>query len=279
MIISVQAKLEERGVSLAALDAGLVEAFHGAVAGVAAGAHAEWERMASHRLRSARQIYINGLRQAESYHVSLVGGLTTYTITLVGEMPNNFEFGMPAFDMKAVRPGWLGGARAKTAQDGHKYVTIPFRHSLTSGAILAYTGKARQENVQAALADAVRKYGLRQMVRDSAGQVTPGTVRRVPNAAADVHRFLQGLTRVQQPVSGTTPGGLQRGSAQLMTWRVMSERSAPDAWVHPGLHAVNLLPDVERWINRELDHIMDLIFSPTTLTASLARFGGGSHGP
>lgn len=262
-VLSVHAKLDEAGVSLASLSVGMAEAFHAAVAGTAVGAVAEWERRASHRLRSARQIYINGLRQAESYHVEVVGGLTTYTITLVGEMPNNFEFGMPSFDMKAVRPGWLGGTRAKTAKDGHKYITIPFRHSLTSGAIMTYTGQARREHVAQALADAVRKYGLRDMVRDTGGRVVPGPVARVPNAATDVHRFLTGLTRVQQPTAGVTPTGLQRGSAQFMTWRTMSENSRPEAWIHPGLTAVNLLPEVEAWVDHELDHIIEHIFRVT----------------
>lgn len=258
-VISISAKLDAEGVSLASLDPGLIEAFHAGVAGIAVGAMAEWERLASHRLRSARQIYINGLRQAESYKVAIVGGFTTYTITLVGEMPNNFEFGMASFDMKAVRPGWLGGSKAKTAKDGHKYITIPFRHSLTSGALLTYTGQARRENVAQALATAVRKYGLREMVRDSRGNVVSGPVTKVPNSAADVHRFLTGLTRVQQPTAGTTPSGLGKGGATLMTWRTMSEKSKPDSWIHPGLDAVHLLPEVERWIDGELGKVIEHI--------------------
>lgn len=261
-IVSVQSKIDERGFSIASLSVGMMEAFHAAVDGTALGAMAEWERIASQRLRSARQIYINGLRQSESYKMEIVAGRVNYTLTLMGEMPNNFEFGMPSFDMKVIRPGWLGGMRAKTGKDGKKYVTIPFRHSTTSGAIMSYTGKAKRENVAQSLQYAVRKYGLREMVRNSGGNIVRGTVTKIPAGATDVHRFLTGLQRIQTPTAGVTPSGLQKGTSQLVTFRRMSENSPPESWIHPGIRAVNILPDVERWIDYELDHILDRIFIP-----------------
>ena len=236
-LVSVQAKLDDKGIDLDLWDSATVEGFHRGIAGIAQGAHAEWMRIAQNRLRTSRAIYINGLQQAESFTTRVVGTTSIFEITLVGRMPNAFEFGMPAFDMKEVRPGWLGGRRAKTAKDGHKYIVIPFRHSLTSGASLAYSGKARREDVISNLKEVVRKHGLNRMVRGPGGRVLTGPVKRLPPGQPNVHRFLEGLTRVQDRVAGRTPSGKEKGSGQLMTWRVMSDKSPPGSWIHPGLTA------------------------------------------
>ena len=100
--------------------------------------------------------------------------------------------------------------------------------------------------------------------------VTPGPVARVPNIAGDVHSYLRGLTRIQKPQSGyiEKAGELakQRGSAQLMTWRIMSEKSAPDSWIHPGITAKLLLPEVEMWANNELGRIVETVLGLTDTT-------------
>lgn len=258
-VISVSAKLDDRGFNLDDIGAGLAETFLRSVGGVAHGAHSEWIRLAQNRLRTARADYVNGLTKADSFITRIVGGTTVFELTLIGRMPNNFEFGMDGFDMKAVRPGWLGGARAKTSKEGHKYVTIPFRHSLSSAAAIQYSGKAKRDNLRTELKNVVRAYGLDKMVRSATGQVIPGPVKRAPNVPS-IHPYLRNLTRIQQPISGRTPGGKQRGQAQLMTWRVMSEKSPASSWIHPGITAANLMPEVERWIDQELDTLIESMF-------------------
>lgn len=255
-LISVSAKVDAAGINLDAIDVGLHEAFIKAIGNVAHGAQNEWIRLAQNRLVSARVDYINGLRQAESFTTKVVGNLTTFELKLVGRMPNNFEFGMPSFDMKSVRPGWLGGKRSKEGKDGSRYVIIPFRHSLTSAAAIQYTGKAKRADLRTHLKATVREFGLDKMVRAATGQVVPGPVKRVPNKP-DVHPYLRGLTRYQTPTAGRTPSGLQKGSSQMFTFRVMSENSDPASWIHPGIRAANLMKEVEVWIDSELDNIID----------------------
>ena len=258
-IIRVSAKLEERNIDLNALDVGISEVFLKSVGNIAYAAKGEWEIVASRRLKTSRQEYIQGLQKADSFTTKIIGTQTIFEIMLVGDMPNNFEFGMPSYDMKAVRPGWLGGGKAKTSADGTKYITIPFRHSLTSAANLEYTGKAKRENLREELAKTVQKFGLNQMIRASTGKVMTGPVRRVPNRP-DVHPYLRGLTRIQQTAEGLTPSGKTRGQSYLMTWRTMSEKSAPDAWIHPGIKGVNIMPEIENWIDNELNGLVDKMF-------------------
>lgn len=251
-MISVNAKLEGLGVDINTLEMGVVDVFRRAIAGLAKASQSEWIRLAQTRLKTSREIYINGLRQAESFTTRTDGGEPVYEITLVGTMPNNIEHGMPSFDMKNVRPGWLGGSKSKVGKDGKRYVIIPFRHSTSSDARLGYTGKAKDANLQTHLKKAVSQYGLDKMIRSASGQVKSGPVKRIPKGA-DVHKYLQGLTRIQKP-TGTTK---QRGQGMLMTWRVMSENSKPSAWIHPGIKAHNILKEVERFADQELDKIVN----------------------
>jgi hypothetical protein len=259
---SLKAKLTDMGYDVDAFDLGMVSAFETGLAGIAKGAQNEWIRLAQERLGTSREIYINGLRQAESFTVKGSPTSPIFEIQLVGNMPNNFEFGMASFDMKSVRPGWLGGAKAKTAADGSKYVVIPFRHSTGDSARMAYTGKAAavDPNLKDQLRKAVRDYGLDRMVRTASGKVVEGAVSRIPNKAP-VHSYLKGMVRTQKGMDGTTKTGLQKGSSTLTTFRVMSEKSRPDSWIHPGLDAANLLPEVESWVDNQLGNIIETVLS------------------
>jgi hypothetical protein len=248
---------DDYGLELDSLSVAMVQSISTAVAGLARAAQDHWISLAQTRLRSSRADYINGLRQSESYKQKVSASTQSFEITLVGRMPNNFEFGMPSFDMKSVRPGWLGGAKARRAKDGSFYTVIPFRHSTSSETNMAYTGKARAvstpTNLKNQLRSAVREYGLDRMIRTATGQVARGSVSRIPKSAP-VHPYLQGLTRIQN----TTRTG---GSSQLMTFRVMSENSNPSSWIHPGIKAANLLPEVENWVDNQLDRILETILT------------------
>lgn len=261
MNFSVKATLEDLGYNITALEAGLMESLNLQVGQLAMAARNEWIRLAQDRLTTSREDYINGLRQAESFSsMRGSGGTTIYEITLVGNMPNNYEYGMGPFDMKSIRPGWLGGKKSHAGKNG-RYVIIPFRHSTSNSTRFAYTGKAKSvsdPDLKTQLKSAVKSYGLDRMTRTATGRVVEGNVARIPNKAP-VHPYLQGMVRTQQAMMGTTSSGKQRGSGTLTTFRVMSENSKPDSWIHPGLRAVNLLAEVEQFVDNEMRKIAENI--------------------
>jgi hypothetical protein len=258
MIFSIQAKIDEKGLNIEVMDDAFVESFKKAVGGLAKSAQESWIAMAQQKLKSSRADYVKGLRQAESFKHLKIGGNEVFEIQLVGKMANNFEFGMSSYDMKAIKPGWLGGGKAKVGKDGKRYVVIPFGHSTSDSPSQAYTGKAAKANLKKELKKTVKQYGLDKLVRTASGKVVEGTVGRVKKDPS-VHPFLQGLVKIQKGTSGATSSGLQRGSSKLMTFRVMSENSPADSWEHPGIKGANLLPDVERYVDNELDKIIDMI--------------------
>lgn len=254
---SVKAKLENAGINIGAFEDGVVEAFQLQCGQIATAARDEWVRIAQSRLKTSREFYVQGLRQAESYKMTELGsGGVKFEITLVGDMANNVEFGMGSFDMKAVRPGWLGGGKSKTGKNGKKYVTIPFRHSTGNSPRFADTGKAAAVGLKAQLRTAVKNYGLDRMIKTGTGQVVEGVAGRIPNNATDVHPYLRGLTRTQTVTAGSLG---TRGQGTLTTFRRLSENSKPEAWIHPGIQAVNIMPEVEAWMDTQLDKVIEMM--------------------
>jgi hypothetical protein len=255
---SFEDKLRDLGYQLDSLQVGMKESFNTAVVSVAQGAQQEWTRLAAARLHTSADIYIGGLRQAESYTVKKEGpdGVIA-EITLVGVMPNNLEFGMGSFDMKEVRPGWLGGGKAKIGKDGKRYAIIPMRHSTGQSTRFDYTGKAKAvsgPDLKTQLRATVKQYGLDKALTSAMGEVA---TRRVP-LNAPVHPYLQGLQKTEMAVPSGAAKGFSRSST-LTTFRVISENSAPSAWIHPGIKPANLLQEVETWVDKELDRIMETI--------------------
>jgi hypothetical protein len=263
---AVEDRLKELGIALESLSESVQHVFADGIVQLAKAAQNEWTRLAQERLKTSREIYVNGLRAAESFKItrSDSAGITA-EIKLVGTMPNNLEFGMASFDMKAVRPGWLGGGKAKTtiarpatktkaAVPSHKYIVIPFRHSKSDDSRFAYTGKAAAVgDLKTQLRAATKKYGLDRALTASAGEVA---TRRIPSKAP-VHPYLAGLQKTEIATAGA--GGKVRRSGQLHTFRIMSELSPAESWIHPGLKAANLLQEVETWVDKEMDHMMEKV--------------------
>jgi hypothetical protein len=263
-MISVRLKLEELGVNTSLFGEGAIDSMRASVRELAHAAHSEWIRLAQERLHTSRVLYVNALQQRGSFDTHKVDGETVYTLSLLGEMANNVEFGMAPFDMKAVRPGWLGGGKAKVSKTGKKYVTIPFRHPSAASVSRGnprdfYSGKALKSSVHRDLVKTVKSYGLDRMLR-TGNRVIEGPVRRAPNRP-EIHPYMRGLTRVQKAKDSFTPTGKQRGSSQLLTWRIMSETSPPDSWLHPGLEAANIRKEVERYVDDEVTKLVERTFS------------------
>jgi len=256
MRFSIEAKLQDMEVPLNELSDALIGSFRDGVAVIAHAAHGEWQRIARARLSSARADYIRGLNSVGSRKTYFLGTMKVYEINLVGEMPNNFEFGMDSYDMKTAKPGWIGG--------GKKYTRIPFRHSESSRSNIGYTGKAKKSDLRVGLELVKKQYGLHRMIKAASGQAIPGPVRRVPRGAVHrgatkklsstpIHPYLRGLTRVQQ----TPAPGKKQGGSQTITWRTISEKSPAGSWIHPGIRAANILPEVEKFVDRELASMID----------------------
>ena len=271
-MFSLKSEMDDLGINLDELEVAIRDKLRTAIAGLAKAAQNEWIRLAQTRLKSSRADYINGLRAAESFVTDRdPGGEPLYVLALVGKLPNMVEYGISPYDMKQASPGWLGGGKARTAKDGHKYIIIPFRHSTGSSGAIAYTGKAAAADMQSRLKEAMGKgvtiptgssTSMSKMQRTESGDVIRGAAARIPSNA-DVHNYLQGMVRVQEPTAGRTSSGKQKGSSQLVTFRIMSANSPADSWQHPGLEARDLLSEVERFVNTQITRLVENVMAGT----------------
>lgn len=88
--------------------------------GLAAAARQRWVAKAQKELRSTSRDYIAGIGEIE-----VKGQIAT--IALTGKVPNMVEQGWSGADMRATLLG-PGAKNVKTAADGSRYNTVPFRH-------------------------------------------------------------------------------------------------------------------------------------------------------
>ncbi len=129
--------------------------------------------------------------------------------------------GYAPFDMK---PGFLKSPKAKMSKEGKKYLIIPFRH-MTPGS--TGPGKKMSAGVHRAAKKGISfkdQYGTKEdpsdfglvNSRDYAWQNGP----------------FAGMTNIVDP---------EKKHSVFLTMRVVSEKSAPNAWWHPGVEANDVI--------------------------------------
>lgn len=205
---------------------------------------------ANKALKSTRSVYKANINRPE------IGRLEG-SITLTGQIPNMIEQGVSAFDMKT---GFAKSKKAKFTKDGHWYFTVPFRLA-TSGAI--GESEAFSGSIPAEVERAVKKLTPSQS-QPFAGIVKSGKSLDMGRLKAIKHGvFAQVSTRPQITGSGLSPAqeaaythkapklaGLTRqqsfyglvNQGKYMTFRRVSDRSDPNAFIHPGIKAYDLMP-------------------------------------
>jgi len=217
--------------------------FDAAIESLAKATHVEWQNLAQTRLKSSRSEYIRGINTTQR-------GEREWEISLNGWLPNAVEGGLNPFDMK---PGLLGGKKAKIAKDGSKYTTIPFRHFRNSKSAERIS---KVPNYKTDLAKVLRATGLGKKTMVGTGKV--GVAKNTASLVAKLkphHKtnIFEGLTKYQK-MYGKKVGN------QYMTFRRVSDKSDPVAWLHPGIRAANLLADVEMFARSEAEVIFGDLF-------------------
>lgn len=170
------------------------------------------------------------------------------TITLLGWLPNAVENGWAGGDMKQAL---LSGRNAKMTKDGHRYAIIPFRHGTpgTSGANFPAMGAAfgpkgqmsRAAQFPGASSDRAKRigravYNAARKLEPTTGHPSTGTQwgGRLPAGLApklsahhktDIYAGMVKERKVYQFAE----------QSMYTTFRVVSDKSDPSSWIHPGI--------------------------------------------
>lgn len=209
----------------------------------------EIARLAAVRLHTTADDYIAGLivRRISTPGGWFRRGEITFEVELVGQLPNMVEQGWAGGDMK---PALLAGRSAKVGKDGKRYAVVPFRHM--GVAATGRNGQPFGSQYQGMLgADHSRMLG--KQIERMAKQLRKG--QRLGHGYAPQLRahhvtdLYAGLQRQTTRYKGATQG-------KYMTFRAVSDRSDPRAWIHPGIQPAGLFKDAELYIQRVGDLIL-----------------------
>lgn len=182
--------------------------------------------LAHERLHSSSQAYVDGVSRID--YPYMIGKLPKHrvfdaaVITLVGALPIMIERGWDGGDMK---PFLLMGPKAKTSASGGRYNRIPFRHGNPKATGRNFPPMGSQFTRVMSPHEAAR---LGERVYNEAKRLKPGArLRRRaggtpilrPHHETDIYSEMQRIS----------------GDDKYMTWRTVSDKSHPDAWIHPGI--------------------------------------------
>ncbi len=230
--IDVSLRAADLGKELENISAEVEATFKLAVAGLAQSAYSEVIRLANQRLKSTKQDYVNAVT-FESV------GENIYVITLNGKAANATEDGYGSFDMK---PGLLSGPNSKVTAKGTRFNTVPFSYQPNSNA------PAGQKilDLRSAVKALIKDRGIDKIIKNPSGEPKQGIVARLSNTGI---KNLEGLVKIQKQYGKTT-------QSTYMTFRRVSSNSDASKWIHPGYQGARIFPDVERFIEQDLDRII-----------------------
>lgn len=206
-----------------------------------------WRNEAKRNLGSTRRRYLNGIQVVES-------GRLTNTIVLKGSLNNKIESGNPSYDMKTA---FARSGKVKYNKDGGWYLTIPFRHATSEalGESEAFSSVMPKE--------------LTKIVRERAksGKNTALTAKDLPNALRQKKISESGYKHKNPIYEGIkrTASFEEERDGVYMTFRRVSEKSSPKAFIHPGFEARNFSekamvnPNVQVAIDNLIDDFVNNI--------------------
>lgn len=198
-----------------------------------------WKNVAAKNLHRTRREYIQGITVIEE-------GRLKNAIVLFGELNNMMESGAAPFDMKK---GLLASAKVKYDVKGNKYITVPFRLA-TPGSVgegVGFSGVMPREIYTAfqkhRKATGSNRLGQKDLPASHAGIQTRPFIASTPTTPA-----YQAYKHKSSIYAGLTQTG-RKGHHQYHTFRRVSSKSDPNAFIHGGFEAKNFAAQTIREAN------------------------------
>lgn len=199
---------------------------------------ATWQQvvMGSETIPGAKPVKLNiNLRRLYADNIitdkQLAGmGSVSQRVIAAKKIAEQLEYGTGPWDMK---PMLLNGPKARVGKNG-KYNIIPFRHGTSSNHAPDNNFKTMPQRVYQQARD------LKASVKTANGMKWGG---RLPAQGPAGHNPTsgyqhknnkhEGMVRIEKTYAKAT-------QSQYMTFRIVSEKSDPGSWIHPGYEAHNI---------------------------------------
>ena len=188
----------------------------------------QWKAKAGQLLKQTKQEYQRGIYIEKPDENSVIVGLA-------GWLPNAIERGLEAFDMKE---GFQGSSKRKMKKGGGWFLTIPLRHG-TPGIV------GESEMFSTIMPAEVHKVALQQLRGEKKSihliDLPPEfQVKKARELVANSQQVFQKYEHKSAIYEGLTRSQ-KAGHSHYMTFRRVSDLSDPNAWIHSGIKAYDLL--------------------------------------
>lgn len=239
---------------------------------LAAMTHAKMVELASERLHSRRQNFIDALTLKEEDGVMIISLDASQRWVDDGMEPHS------------MLENLLKSPKAHRAKDGSVYVVVPFEHGPGKG--VTNSPASTQDVVSTVKAEMKRrKIPWSKVERDDQGRPKLGQLHRfsIEHSPLKTHEgpgqgrgpigdvkqgpnvrqrvgggpsgggipFLRGVAVYQKAMDG---GGVKRS---VMTFRIASSKmTGEDIWKHPGLEPVHIFDDAFRWAEEQVESVI-----------------------
>jgi len=249
MKLDLKVKLDELQIDMQNLAEETARDMVSMMASLAEQTYEKAKEMASQKLHTTAQQYINALDHGQEDE-------NTWVVTLHKDA-EHLEDGYPGFHML---PKLAQGPASKMGKDGHRYTVIPFKHTTAP----ANPGNSKQADLASRLKSEIKMRQFKQVRAGTSSKTGKYTTVERMVSGASTHPYLKGLVRVREYKS--QEHAHQKGSGPISssyyTFRIASEKQNPaEKWVHPGFVGVKIFPDVFQWAELELEQlIVDFAF-------------------
>lgn len=168
------------------------------------------------------------------------------SIVAIKQIAEQLEHGTGPWDMK---PMLLNGPKARVGKNG-KYNIIPFRHGTDDSYSPNSNFKPMSKDIYAKareLKASVKqgngmKWGGRLPAQGPAGQNKTSGYQHKNN----IH---EGMVRIEKTYKAAT-------QSKYMTFRIVSEKSDPGSWIHPGYKAHNIAKSVSEFCKPSVEQMI-----------------------
>jgi len=248
--IVIELRATELNLSLDNLAAELEEQFQEDIKNVANAAYAQILQQAQNKLNSTRLDYIKGLR------LDIIDN-NSYVISLDGDLAKSIEDGMaPNANLKqqmlssttTVSTGSRAGQPwVRNPTGKNRYASVPFERKPFSKAPQAADMGALIRKMTAYNAEG-QKQKITKIFNDPSGNPLTGN-RPVAIAKDASIKNLEGLVKYQRK---TKSGKI---ASFYVNYRTVSDNGKA-SWSHPGTPGLNAFPDAEKYIQEQIDIIL-----------------------
>lgn len=200
--------------------------------------------------------YLRSIVNGVSYPA--LGDKLTGEVTSTSPHGVMVEKGIKSFDMKKTH---LSGPKTRLSKDGSKYLTIPFRHG---------TPRTTTMNV---MPEAVYERAKRLAISRKNNFIQRWWTGKKYSWGDRLDSEYGGEREKPHWSTGKYTGMVKmagRPHTQYLTFRRISEKSKPEAWIHPGTKP---RPVTQAVVENSYDEVLDLI--RTGFEVDLVRLGFG----